>query len=71
MIPSRTIGACYGGAMLAAQAVAPVAIEDWNPIMETRSPIRRAAYADLYPRYLELYTSTRELAHALAARQKR
>ncbi|MDH2414308.1 FGGY-family carbohydrate kinase [Nocardioides sp. CER19] len=71
VVPSQTIGASYGAALLAAQAVAEVSIEDWNPVRETRSPVQQAAYADLYPRYLDLYTSTRDLAHALAARQER
>ena len=71
VIPSQTIGASYGDALLAAQAVADVSIDDWNPAQEVRSPVRRAAYDDLYPRYLELYTSTRELTHALASHQHR
>lgn len=70
IIPTQTIGASYGGALLAAQAVAEVSIEEWNPVREVRTPAEPAAYSDLYPRYLELYTATRELTHELAARQR-
>lgn len=75
VIPTQTVGASYGGALLAAQSVTSVAIEDWNPVREIRIPQNTGtdpgAYADLYPRYRELYTSTRDLTHALAALQHR
>ncbi|MEP9382057.1 FGGY-family carbohydrate kinase [Nocardioides sp. KR10-350] len=75
VVPTQTIGASYGGALLAAQAVRPavrgVSIEAWNPVREVLRPQPTAAYADLYPRYLELYTSTRDLSHVLAALQQR
>lgn len=71
IIPSQTIGASYGVALLAAQAVTDVSIADWNPVRETRVPQDTAIYEELYPRYLELYTSTRDIAHTLAAVQNR
>lgn len=71
VIPSQTIGASYGGALLAAQAVADVSIEEWNPPAETRKPADHPAYDDLYRAYLDLYTGTRDVAHVLAARQVR
>jgi len=71
IIPSQTIGASYGVALLAAQAVADVSTVDWNPTRETRVPRDTAIYDELYSRYLELYTSTRDIAHMLAAVQDR
>ena len=72
-IPSQTIGASYGGAFLAAQTVGEFSIEAWNPVTETREPRPELAdrYDELYASYLELYTSTRAIAHTLAARQER
>jgi xylulokinase len=72
-IPSQTIGASYGAAFLAAQTVAESSIQAWNPIKETREPRSELAerYNELYASYLDLYTSTRAIAHALAARQER
>jgi len=72
-IPSQTIGASYGGAFLAAQTVGEFSIEAWNPVTETRDPRPELAdrYDELYASYLELYTSTRAIAHTLAARQER
>lgn len=73
LIPSQTIGASYGVAFLAAQTVSDVTIEAWNPIREVRSPRLELAaqYDDLYALYRELYTNSKTVAHALAARQKR
>jgi len=72
-IPAQTIGASYGGAFLAAQTVAELSIQAWNPVKETREPRPELAgrYDELYASYLDLYTSTRAIAHALAARQER
>jgi xylulokinase len=72
-IPSQTIGASYGGAFLAAQTVGEFSIQAWNPVKETREPRSELAerYDELYASYLGLYTSTRAIAHALAARQER
>jgi xylulokinase len=73
VIPSQTIGASYGCAFLAAQCVADVSIDVWNPVKEVREPRpdRAVIYEELYAAYRELYTSTRSIAHTLAARQTR
>jgi xylulokinase len=71
VIPTQTIGASYGGALLAAQSVADVSAAAWNPVREIRKPAEPGVYEDLYRQYLELYPSTREISHALAERQVR
>ncbi|MFC7495236.1 MULTISPECIES: FGGY-family carbohydrate kinase [unclassified Nocardioides] len=72
VVPEQTVGASYGGALLAAQSVSDVSIRDWNPPRATvePDPANRAVYDDLYGRYRDLYPSTRDLAHALANLQK-
>lgn len=72
-VPTQTIGASYGGAFLAGRAVACSDIDGWNPIRETitPTPATRPSYDELYEHYRELYTSTKPIAHALAARQLR
>ena len=75
-VPSTTIGAGYGAAFLAASAVAPAGaaprIEDWNPVVDRiePDPTTRAAYDDLFDRYLRLYAGTQHVVHELAAAQK-
>ncbi|MEU4675553.1 FGGY-family carbohydrate kinase [Micromonospora sp. NPDC023737] len=73
VIPSQTIGASYGAAFLAARTEWDVSIETWNPVKEIRTPRRELAadYDELYGLYRELYTSSKRVAHALAARQVR
>lgn len=73
VIPSKTIGASFGAAFLAAQLDGPRSIEDWNPPVGIREPdpAVRAEYDELYSLYRELYTSTTATVHALAAREKR
>ena len=71
VIPTQTIGASYGGAVLAAQSVTDVSAAAWNPVREIRKPAEPGVYQDLYRQYLELYPSTREISHALAERQVR
>lgn len=70
-IPTHTIGACFGGALLAAESVSAVSIAAWNPIRAVREPRPELAglYDHLFAAYLDLYSSTRSLAHELAARQ--
>ena len=70
-IPSQTIGASYGAAFLAAQTVGESRIDTWNPIKESREPRPELArtYNERYAAYRELYTSTRTIAHTLAAQQ--
>lgn len=75
-VPATTIGASYGAAFLAATAVAPVGaaprIEDWNPVVDRiePDPARRAAYDELFDRYLRLYAGTAEVVHELAESQR-
>jgi xylulokinase len=69
VIPSETIGASYGDALLAALAVglAPPGVA-WNPPAATVQPEAgtREVYDRLYAIYRELYPATRDAAHALA-----
>ena len=73
VIPSKTIGASYGAALMAAQIEHEVSINDWNPPAGIRVPETAVAadYDDLYRLYLDLYPATREIVHALAARADR
>ncbi len=73
VIPSKTIGASYGAAFLAAQLDGPRSIEEWNPSVGTRVPDPgvRDQYDELYSLYRDLYTSTTATVHALAAREQR
>jgi len=73
VIPEQTIGASYGGALLAAQTVEDVSIQTWNPVREVRQPHAELAelYDTLYASYRDLYTRTRQITHALATRQRR
>ncbi|KIF76387.1 sugar kinase [Streptomyces sp. 150FB] len=70
---STTIGASYGGALLAAGLVGEARIDDWNPVRATVSPRpeHAARYAELYALYRRLYPATAETVHALAALQER
>jgi xylulokinase len=72
IIPTQTVGASLGAAFLAAATQDDVRIEDWNPAAEVREP--RSALATAYDAafhdYLELYRATRDIAHALAERQR-
>jgi xylulokinase len=73
VIPSQTVGASYGSALLAAQAVEEVSVTEWNPVKEVRQPRPEVAdtYDELYACYRDLYTATRNTNHTLAARQAR
>jgi xylulokinase len=70
-IRSQSIGASYGAAWLAAQLVEPVAIDAWNPVVETVTPQGDGQYAELYRLYRDLYPRTADTVHALAERQER
>lgn len=73
VVPSQTIGASYGAAFLAAQAVGEPRIEEWNPVREIRQPRPGLAgdYDELFRLYRELYEQTKPIAHVLAGRQHR
>ena len=66
-VPRISVGASYGCAFLAAQAVADVTIERWNPVAYTYrpDPARHARYDALYDIYLNLYKVTASLTHNL------
>jgi xylulokinase len=65
--PSVTIGASFGAAYLAADALTPVSIEAWNPIVSVTQPREElsAKYEALYGLYRELYQSTASITHRL------
>lgn len=68
VVSEKTIGASYGDAFLAAQAVGLAAPEDiatWNPASREVAPKRHDAYARQYPLFLKLYEQTKDIAHAL------
>ncbi|GAB3260940.1 FGGY-family carbohydrate kinase [Arthrobacter pigmenti] len=78
VVPSKTIGASYGAAYLAARAGSDpesggVDIADWNPPSHTvkPNPAVRQDYDELYDLYRQLYPSTQAVQHALADRQHR
>ncbi|MEU6337613.1 FGGY-family carbohydrate kinase [Streptomyces cellulosae] len=70
---ATSIGASYGGALLAAQLVADVSIDEWNPVRRTVTPPPEHArhYDELYALYRRLYPDTAEVVHTLAEHQDR
>ena len=72
-VRAQSIGASYGAALLAAELVASVSIDAWNPVQETVAPRVDAQeqYDELYGLYRDLYPRTADTVHALAARQER
>lgn len=69
-VPTETIGACLGDALLAAVATgASVDVEAWNPASHTVRPSGTGRYEEYYRRYRELYPATVDVAHFLAAEQ--
>ena len=74
-VPRTTIGASYGGAFLAAVAVAPSGeipdITTWYPVATVVGP--RAELAELYDerfaQYRRLYEDTKDLVHELVTTQ--
>jgi xylulokinase len=69
----HSIGASYGAALLAAQLVGEAAVDSWNPVKTIVAPHPAATrqYDELYDLYRQLYTSSADVVHALAARQQR
>lgn len=67
LTPTVTIGASFGAAYLAAAALTPVSIEEWNPITSVTRPREESAakYEILYGLYRELYDSTASITHRL------
>lgn len=73
-IPTETIGASFGDALLAAQATgANVSASLWNPIAQSVTPLQEntATYSQYYAHYRDLYPATLDVAHFLAAEQQR
>lgn len=78
VVPTITVGASYGAAILAADHVAGIdgtaqeRAATWNPPAQVLhpDPERRALYEELYPHYRSLYTSTLQTAHHLAGLQR-
>lgn len=71
-VPTETIGACLGDALLAAEATGiEVDHESWNPPSHTvhPNPERTRRYEAYYRRYRDLYPATADIAHFLAAEQ--
>lgn len=69
-VPTETVGACLGDALLAAVATGvEVDPEAWNPPDHTVVPDGTARYDEYYARYRALYPATVEVAHFLAAEQ--
>ncbi|GGJ38888.1 sugar kinase [Streptomyces brasiliensis] len=70
---TTTIGASYGGALLAAQLVGDASIDDWNPVRETVTPgaAHTERYDASYALYRRLYPDSADVVHALAALQER
>ncbi|WP_020660392.1 FGGY-family carbohydrate kinase [Amycolatopsis benzoatilytica] len=73
VLPTETIGACFGDAFLAAVAVGlEPDIETWNPVAETvpPDPARADRYDEFYAHYRALYPATADTAHFLARQQE-
>ncbi len=68
-LPKYAIGACYGDALLAAQA-AGLADEstNWAQIANTvrPNPDNKQVYDDLFAHYLDLYPATKDIQHHLS-----
>ena len=70
VVPAHTVGASYGGAMLAARALG-ADTRGWNPPAGTTrpDPRRQARYDELFALYRRLYAGTADVTHALTAIQ--
>jgi xylulokinase len=71
-LPTETIGACLGDALLAAIATGtPATATQWNPISQTITPIPKNTekYNSYYTHYRAIYPATRATAHFLATEQ--
>lgn len=73
VLPTHTIGASLGAAMLAARAVTNIDPSTWNPPagLVTVDVESAETYDALYTRFRELYESTAPIQHALATLQER
>lgn len=79
VVPTSTVGASYGAAMLAADHAdgfdgdARTRAATWNPPAETLTPDpgNRELYDELYRAYRDLYPATTGITHTLADLQRR
>ncbi len=74
VVPTETIGASYGDALLAGIAVGLLAEDtDWSSVDVEVTPDARnkGLYDELYGAYCELYPATRDQVHVLAEVQER
>ena len=68
-IPAESVGAAYGDAALAAEAIdRPSA--DWARVIEEIEPDRRDIYEARYASYRQLYDSTRSIIHQLPGAER-
>ncbi|WP_030610567.1 FGGY-family carbohydrate kinase [Streptomyces sclerotialus] len=72
-VRTTSIGASYGGALLAAQLLGDATADAWNPVRETITPRPDAAarYTELYGLYRDLYPATADIVHTLSTYQTR
>ncbi len=71
IVSDKTLGASYGNAFLAAVAIGQAERGDiavWNPQARVVAPEKIEAYGRQYPLFRQLYTQTRDIAHALGVR---
>ncbi|MCA1189417.1 MULTISPECIES: FGGY-family carbohydrate kinase [unclassified Saccharopolyspora] len=71
-IPSETVGAAFGDALMAGIATGTAVDErQWNPVARTvvPDPERTERYDAFYQHYLELYRATADIQHFLARQQ--
>lgn len=68
-IPTTTIGASYGAALLAARLEGSPDIDAWNPPARLiqADPEAKGRYDRSYKLYRDFYTSTADIAHQLAS----
>lgn len=73
VMPTTTIGASYGAALLVAMALAGATAQQWNPPAHIvrPDPTLRATYDDLFDLYVGLYPATAQIQHRLADLQAR
>ncbi len=68
IVREKTLGASYGDAFLAAQAIGAVDagdIDEWNPVERTVRPREVEAYRKQYPLFRRLYERTKDIAAEL------
>lgn len=68
-LPAVTVGASFGGAYLAANALTSISIRDWNPVVSVVNPRVGTAerYEALYRLYRDFYENTAAITHKLVA----